>query len=186
MSRMALSTTSLLILSSLASLGRGQVCLDFTLGNCQFNNDAIVAEFTLPGGPGEYVLCQELCQIEERCNYFNYDSSSGSCLLFSTFDVIGCDVISGPAEPDLFECLPEPGSHTCDDFAPIDCTFTGDVLLEQENVEYAVECQQILGTLGDSLGANTFVYDRSQSFLPTDFPHRKNLPRSDRAGFSRH
>jgi len=44
----------------------------------------------------------------------------------------------------------------------LNCQFNGEIVLDQNNVIYAVECQQLLNTLGDSLGANYFVFDRQR------------------------
>jgi len=144
------------------SLVLGQKCRKFSLGECDFDDTKIVSEFTLPGNPGTFVLCQELCQIEERCNYFTYDSSKSSCILYSAYDIVDCSIVAGPAQPDLFECLPEPGSHTCDDFSKFKCLFNGVAVLIQDDISYPVECQQILKTLGDPLGAEFFVYHRNE------------------------
>jgi len=47
----------------------GQECVNFTLGDCDFKDDAVVGSFTLPGDQAAFVLCQELCQIEERSKF---------------------------------------------------------------------------------------------------------------------
>jgi len=60
-------TQFLLLLSLSVSFSLAQSpCLDFTIGQCVFDDDVIVSEFTLPGNLDAFVLCQELCQIEER------------------------------------------------------------------------------------------------------------------------
>jgi len=92
------------VISLAFSLVSGQDCADFTLGGCSLNEAALVAEFTLPGDQSDFVLCQDLCQIEERCNYFLWESGlEGTCLLYTQYEIETCEMISGTALPDLFE-----------------------------------------------------------------------------------
>ena len=76
-------------------------------------------------------LCQELAEIQDNCNYFIWDESGISgfyeCTLFNLFDINNCQLVTGPAFPDMYDCLPEAGSHTCNDFAEViicDLTFS--------------------------------------------------------------
>lgn len=87
--------------------------------------------------------------MEDECNYFSYDSAKGYCVLFHYFDLLFCTSVSGTAESEISECTPEAGSHTCDDFVDIECSYPGEVLVTQPNFLYPVECQNVLITLGN-------------------------------------
>ena len=86
--------------------------------------------------------------MEDECNYFSYDSAKGYCVLFHYFDLLFCTSVSGTAESEISNCTPEAGSHTCDDFVDIECSYPGEVLVTQPNFLYPVECQNVLVTLG--------------------------------------
>jgi len=58
-----------LFLLSVGSTWAQSPCYDFALGQCVFDDAAVVSEFTLPGNLDAFVLCQELCQIEERYSF---------------------------------------------------------------------------------------------------------------------
>ena len=67
-------------------------------------------------------------------------------------------MVAGLDSPDVNSCFPEPGGHSCDDFAGIDCAYEGPVVFEG-NLTYPVECQNFLITLGPSIGANYFIFE---------------------------
>lgn len=65
---------------------------------------------------------------------------------------------SGPASPDIYSCIPAPGSHECNDFIELECSTDGTVLLDTA-VTYLTECQDFLLAIGDSIGADYFEFD---------------------------
>ena len=152
---------SLVFLAFLA-FGSAQFCGDreFAMGECLYNNDSLIDFFDLPpGGADIGQLCQDLCINENECNYFTWNYQTGRCDLYHYFDLIGCGLVSGPPRPDLYGCLPEPGSHECRDFMELNCTYTGDIVRVKEGVGYPIECQNNLDDIGDLIGAEYFVYD---------------------------
>ena len=54
-------------------------CKDFTLGGCVFNQDALITTFIIPFSDEAAATCQSLCEIEDLCNYFYYESTSETC-----------------------------------------------------------------------------------------------------------
>ena len=108
-------------------------------------------------------------QVEDECNYFNYNQSEGVCRLFEFFDIVACQEVAGSVEGDINGCSPQPGSHTCDDFIDIDCTFPGEPVVTQPNFLYPVECQNVLKTLGESRTFSAHVSSVSQSQI--DIPN---------------
>ena len=84
------------------------------------SQSSIVIVYDLPDdtvGGGE--LCQELAEIQDNTNYFLWDGVAFTCTLFTTFDIDNCPLVAGLATPDLYDCLPEAGSHTCNDFSEV-------------------------------------------------------------------
>lgn len=43
------------------------------------NEDSLIGEIGIPNTPGAFQVCQELCQIEDECNYFMYDKPEENC-----------------------------------------------------------------------------------------------------------
>ena len=66
-----------------------------------------------------HVICQDLAEVQDDSNYFLFDAAADRCLLFNRFEIGGCALVSGLATPDLGDCQPEGGSHTCEDFTEV-------------------------------------------------------------------
>ncbi len=158
--RQNITALFLTLLSLCASCVLGQVdtCVGFTYGDCLFNDDDVVSSYTLPGNTDAFVLCQDLCQAEDDCAYFKYDSAASSCLLYRAFDILACQTISGDTSPDVGQCLPDPTSSKCKDIRQVDCNFNGLDSVVVEDVLDPYECQDILRAIGTGFFSTYFVY----------------------------
>lgn len=97
---------AVLALAVSAATGQ-QLCDEFTLGECVFNDDSVIESWTIPNTPTAPITCQELCRIEDECNYFTYRSDTETCLLYHYFDLVACGLVSGTKTPPFYDCLPQ-------------------------------------------------------------------------------
>ena len=45
--------------------------------------DELIEEYDIPNVEEAVSLCQEVCQIQEGCNFFDYNKNASKCYLFS-------------------------------------------------------------------------------------------------------
>ncbi len=70
-------SAALLLLSALLTVPStitvaAQECAGFSLGSCSMDGSSEVAEYLLPGDISAFVLCQDLCQVRKKQDYFFY------------------------------------------------------------------------------------------------------------------
>ena len=95
----------------------------------------------------------------EGCQYFTYNSVSGTCDLYHYRYLESCQVIGGPVVPAMDECLENANDDSCDSFIEEDCQYTSTLVTDKTSVANPHACQQLLAVLGDVLGASYWVYD---------------------------
>ena len=147
---------SLLFLLPLVS---GQ-CTLFSVGECQPDAEEIIMSVDLPSDQGAHSVCQELCLIQEDCEYWSFDALSLTCTLHTYCYLHSCDSITGGVENfDTCICL---DNGTCEDLVWENCTLLGTVVWEEGSVRDAHQCQDYLETLGPVLGATVFSYSHTE------------------------
>merc|ERR1711915_636493 len=78
-------------------------CKYFTVGGCSPATDEIIETYDIPNVENAISLCQQVCQIQEGCNYFTYNKDLEKCYLFHYRYLDSCQLIGGTAEPMLDE-----------------------------------------------------------------------------------
>merc|ERR1712180_562810 len=132
-------------------------CKYFTVGKCDPSVDEEIETYPIPNVESAVSLCQEVCQIQEGCNFFEYNSKKEECLLFHYRYLDSCELIGGTAEPTLDVCSKEL-ENTCNSFVREDCEY-GDLVFNKTSVTDSHACQQLLATVGFVYKAEYFVYD---------------------------
>merc|ERR1711962_155845 len=132
-------------------------CKYFTVGKCDPSVDEEIETYPIPNVENAVSLCQEVCQIQEGCNFFKYNSKQEKCDLFHYRYLESCELIGGTAEPTLDVCSQEIES-TCNSFVREDCEY-GDLVFNKTSVTDSHACQQLLATVGFVYKAEYFVYD---------------------------
>jgi len=137
-------------------------CEKFTVGKCDPSKDEIIATYHLPSETeGVNSLCQQVCQIQEGCNFFVYNKESEDCILFQYRYLESCAQIGGLAKPSIDECSAGI-ENTCDTFVQEDCTFAGNDVFHETSVTDSHSCQKLLETIGFAYNAVYFIYDSSE------------------------
>ena len=103
-------------------------------------------------------LCQVTCVVIKGCQYFTYNSVSGTCDLYHKRYLKSCQVIGGPAVPAMDDCL-DNREDSCESFIEEDCKYNSTIVTDKTSVADPHACQQLLALLGDVLGASYWVYD---------------------------
>ena len=137
-------------------------CTLFSVGECSPNADEIIMSVDLPSDQGAHSLCQELCGIQEDCEYWSFDADTLRCTLHTYCYLHSCDSITGAADPDPFDgciCL---NNGTCEDLVWENCTLEGTVVWEEGSVRDAHQCQDYLHTLGPAFGGTVFSYSHNE------------------------
>merc|ERR1711915_887719 len=141
MQMMLLVTLLPIILSPSHALSTGIVegrCPDYTVGSCDPSRDELIDEYDIPGDiEGAVSLCQEVCQIQEGCNFFDFNAQLGKCYLFRYRYLDNC----------------------CSSFVREDCAYTGTEVFNKDSVTDAHACQQLLNTLAIVTKGEYWVYD---------------------------
>merc|ERR1712002_1170212 len=134
-------------------------CAYFTVGGCDPSKDEIIESYDIPNSAENvYSLCQQVCQIQEGCNFFKYNKNTEKCDLFHYRYLDSCQLVAGTATPSLDECAQEL-ENTCNSFVREDCYYSGDVVFNKTSVTDSHSCQELLATLGFVYKAEYFVYD---------------------------
>ncbi len=94
----------------------------------------------LPADKNVFILCQDLCQNDDLCNFFVFDSSEGDCALYSDVDYSSCTVQSGPMDPDVSDC--QFTGSGCEQITEVECIF--DDGIGTSGVDSAEDCQELL------------------------------------------
>ena len=137
-------------------------CEYFTIGNCNPSKDEIIEIYDLPYVDNAVTLCQTVCQIQEGCHFFTYDSKFELCYLYDYSYLKGCQKFGGTVEPPIDECTQGELEGGCDSFITEECEYQGEVILSK-SITNSNSCQGVLLALGSVLGAEYFVYDYSTS-----------------------
>jgi len=139
-------------------------CSRFTVGLCQPSEAELIDTLPIPDVPGATATCQFLCQVQEDCSTFRYNSTGEICELYHYRYVTSCMLLGGTVEPPIDECLQinnvDPSS--CDGFLQEDCVYTSELLVDKDTVTDRHSCQAYLAGLGPLLGAQYFVYDSNK------------------------
>jgi len=158
-----LAAAALLSFSLAAALLRDvpEECKYFTVGRCDPAQNEEIDVYDLPNGGGAIFMCQNICQLQEGCSYFLYNSKQEKCYLYHYRFLESCLIIGGTPSPSLDVC-----SHiqedSCDSFVRQDCAYDGDLVFNKTSVTNAHFCQALLETVGFVYGAKYFVYDSFQ------------------------
>ena len=135
-------------------------CSLVSVSECEPDQDEVILEMSLPSSDeGAASICQELCGIQDNCEYWSFDSASLTCSLLSYCYLHSCDSLMAGAEPELGECLCG-GSGTCADLVQENCDPLGSVVWQSDPgvVTGAANCQEWLQVLGPELGGEVFSY----------------------------
>ena len=179
----------LLFLGIGISIGQGEECADFTLSECTLNEDSLIDEIGIPGTPGAFQVCQELCQIEDECNYFVYNRPDENCryewtrqirvticIILKLRIVLDNVLDSFPRRLyhlfDISTCARSSGPASPEFYSCLpapgshDCSdfielecTTSGAILLDTELTYATECQDFLLAIGESIGADYFDFD---------------------------
>ena len=149
----------LLYLLPLLPLARAQ-CSLLSVSECQPDPDEVIVTIPLPSDQEAASICQQLCGIQEDCNYWTFDSATLTCSLLSYCYLYSCDSFMAGPEPDFSDCLCLE-SASCDDMVRENCDLLGSVLWQSEAVRDAHECQEYLQLLGPVLGGSVFSYSHT-------------------------
>ena len=147
-----------------------------SVSECQPDQDEVILEMSLPSNEdGATSICQELCGIQDNCEYWRFDAASLTCSLLSYCYLHSCDSLMAGPEPDLGECLCG-SSGTCADLVQENCDPLGSVVWQSDvgEVTGAANCQEFLRVLGPVLGGEVFSYsslDHTCSILDTGARH---------------
>merc|ERR1719430_540690 len=69
-------------------------CSSFSVSSCSPDQDELLDTFSFPPGtPDGPALCQATCYVMEGCQYFTYNSVSGTCDLYHYRYLESCQVI---------------------------------------------------------------------------------------------
>ena len=129
-------------------------CRNFTVGSCNPEEDELIDIYPrIPDAP----LCQEICRIQEGCNYFRWSKSSKECSLYHYRFLASCNIISGPRFPSIDECAKEE-NPSCASFVRENCTYSTETM-SKESVTDAHACQDLLRTIGFIYGSEYFSFD---------------------------
>ena len=133
-------------------------CSLVSVSECQPDQDEVILEMSLPSDEdGATSICQELCEIQDNCEYWRFDGASLTCSLLSYCYLHSCDSLMAGPEPDLSSCLCG-SSGTCADLVQENCDPLGSVVLTLPGVPDAATCQEFLLILGPGAGAAVFSY----------------------------
>jgi len=146
------------LFSSVYSLRADGQCQDFTVGACDPSKDELIEEYDIPNVEEAVSLCQEVCQIQEGCNFFDYNKNASKCYLFSYRYLDSCQLIGGPVTPGIDDCV-QGMDNSCASFVREECSYKGDIRFSKESVTDAHSCQALLQTLHTVYKAEYFVYD---------------------------
>ena len=75
------------------------------MSECFPDQDEIVEVIHLPEFSGASQLCQELCRIQEDCQFWQRDTEELTCTLLSYSYLSSCLTISAGSEPDYLDCI---------------------------------------------------------------------------------
>ena len=122
-------------------------CSLLSVSECLPDLDEVIQEVPLPSpSQGAAQLCQQLCGVQEDCNYWTYDAASLTCSLLSYCYLHSCDSLTAGAEPDTSECLCR-DSGSCADLVRENCALLGSVVWRGEAVTDTHACQVELQTI---------------------------------------
>ena len=68
-------------------------------GYCRYDGD-LLENF---GGITDPLMCEMICNINEKCGYFVYNEKEQNCQLHDT-PSRSCDLTTGPVSPDIDDC----------------------------------------------------------------------------------
>ena len=149
----------LLCLLPLLPLARAQ-CSLLSVSECKPDPDEVIVTIPLPSDQEAAIICQQLCGIQDDCEFWSFDKDSLSCDLLAYCYLHTCDSFVAGPDPDFTECLCQ-GSGTCDDFTPENCDLLGNVLWQSDVVIDASHCQEYLQVLGPVYGGSVFSYSHT-------------------------
>merc|ERR1712241_494559 len=80
-------------------------CELFTVGNCDPAEDEFIASYQLPNTTDNANrICQDVCQIQEGCNFFVYRAAQSLCYLYQYRYLDSCSQVGGVGSPDIDVC----------------------------------------------------------------------------------
>ena len=132
-------------------------CQDFWVSECEFGPDEVILQVPLPGTDDAIRICQDLCNAQFGCSYWQWKGTQMTCTLLTYSYLPLCHNISSAASPELPICISQ-DSGTCDDFVDEDCEMSGEVLWESDAVIDVFACQEYLQLLGPVYGAEVFFF----------------------------
>ena len=135
-------------------------CSLLTVSECQPDLDEVILTVPLPSYEGAAQLCQELCGVQEDCEYWSFNADTLDCSLLAYCYLHSCDNITAGPSPDFTECLCQ-NSGSCDDIVQENCRLLGTVLWRGDEVRSAHQCQEYLQLLGPGLGGEVFSYSHT-------------------------
>ena len=147
-------------------------CKYFTVGGCNPATNEIIDTYDIPNAENAVSLCQQVCQIQEGCNFFSYNNAVEQCTLFHYSYLDSCQLIGGSDVPTIDECTPDDLDNTCFSFVKEDCEYQGTAVFHKASVTDTHSCQEILVELGAVLKGVYFVYD-SETHICTFFDSRE-------------
>ena len=132
-------------------------CSEFWVSDCFLNTNEVILQVLLPSPADAITICQDLCNIQLGCSYWQWSGPQMTCTLLSNSYLSRCHNISSTSSPELSTCLSQ-DSGTCDDFVDEDCQMSGQVLFQEDAVIDAFACQEYLQLLGPVYGAEVFFF----------------------------
>ena len=132
-------------------------CSDFWVSECNLGPDEVINKTPLPGQDDAIRICQDLCNIQTDCTYWQWSGPQETCTLLRYSYLSTCLNVSSTSRPDFSTCLSQ-DSGTCSDFVDEDCQMSGQVVYQPENVVDAFACQEYLRLLGPVKGAEVFFF----------------------------
>ena len=153
-------------------------CSDFWVSECQLGPDEIINQVPLPSQDDALEICQDLCNVQFDCTYWQWSGPQMTCTLLTYSYLSLCHNISSTSSPGLATCISQ-DSGSCDDFVDEDCQASGKILWQSDAVVDAFACQKYLQLLGPVLGAEVFFYsDHDEVCFLLDIPDRSCLSMS--------
>ena len=136
-------------------------CADFWVSECDLGPDEVILQLSLPSEEGAQKICQDLCNVQFDCTYWQFSGPQLTCSLLRYSYLSRCQSMSSGPSPDISECLSQ-DSGTCDDFVDEDCEVNSNVLYQSDSVVDASACQEFLRLLGPVYGADVFLFSDTE------------------------
>ena len=76
-------------------------CSLLTVSECQPDLEEVIMTVPLPSYQGAAQLCQELCGVQEDCEYWSFNADTLDCSLLAYCYLHSCDNITAGPSPDF-------------------------------------------------------------------------------------